>query len=363
MNHNNFNLDNIINSFVISNSQITSKYFQFTEKVADILIQNKENETLSRLLTQVETVTSLYLDSQQQLVKFLKNFDDAEPTNFKENNLLLESVENNKSNSDHYEYTNKKNASLTTSISNEDWLKIKIAEITGYPNDKVNLNKSFNELGMDSINIFDLIDECTKKFSELESKKAELLLINSPNQLLEIINTCLKTINNDQDVVIWITQQIAAISGFSKEQINLMTPYSQLGLDSIALFDLIDNIKKKWPATLKVTKKLLEAQTPEQTIHVIKASIDISENTLTEKVGSIFNKHLLQLLPELSKGYENNKLFTELGIDGFKRKILWESISKEIPECAFLGEALIATRTPDEAIKLIVEFLPSKRKF
>lgn len=358
MSYKNSRLEGVIDSFVTSNSQITSKYFQFTEKVADLLVQYKENDELSRLLSQVENVTLHYLDSQQQLVAVLKNLNNPSMPNLFDNQVPFGMFDEHKNALNLVLSEEKSKKQQTTLVlSNEHWLKAEIAETTGYALENVDLNKSFIELGMDSINLLDLVDNCIKKFNQLHSKKAELVACTSPCQFLKIIDNEFSVENKYNSVADWVTDQLVAISGYEKNQIDIHVPYQQLGIDSIALFDLIDNIKKKWSVSASEIESLVEAQTPKDTIEIINRLETSNDKSLEEKIWGIFNNHLFQLSPDLDKNYEVNQRFSDLGVNGFKRQALWENIAIDLPECAFLGEALIATRTPAESINLLLQFM------
>jgi len=66
----------------------------------------------------------------------------------------------------------------------------------------------------------------------------------------------------------------------------------------------------------------------------------------------LFNA-LSPLVSDAPQPLDVNTAFTDLGLNGFDRQALCQSMAQECPVSEFAGEALMSRRTPEDALALL----------
>jgi hypothetical protein len=165
----------------------------------------------------------------------------------------------------------------------------------------------------------------------------------------------------------WVLEQLATITGFTVDQIDQQQSYESLGLDSLVQLDFQEAIVALWPALKANSTELVNAKFPQETIALIKAALASPESTsvipgeaqptsttaLQAPIGNLLLSALSPLIPDAVTSIDIETPFAQLGLSGFARETLCQSMAQQCPVSEFAGEALMSRRTPQDAMSLL----------
>jgi len=353
-------LNDVVQEFIVSNGKIAHSYFSLSEKIIDSLCESNiaKESILLRLLEQAESVTAHYFNAHQQVLEGVYAHGLEAPVN--KSLPALEPVQANP-----VILASAHVAEQTPALSYEQWLRAEISSVTGFNPEHINFDHSFESLGIDSLGRIDIFESLAQHFPEKKELTSLLFDTPTPSALLARLEA------NPQvpavDIEAWVFEQLANITGFAVEQIDRKQSYESLGLDSLLQLDFLESIVALWPPLKAHGTALANAKFAQETIALIKAALANPESTLatpgevqspatTDSQGptsSVLFNALSPLIPDAPESIDIEAPFAQLGLNGFAREALCQSMAQQCPASEFAGEALMSRRTPQEALSLL----------
>ncbi|WP_339431102.1 acyl carrier protein [Pseudomonas sp. EA_65y_Pfl2_P78] len=353
-------LNDVVQEFIVSNGKIAHSYFSLSEKIIDSLCDsNIEKESiLMRLLEQAETVTAHYFNAHQQVLEGVYANGVETPVN--RSLPALEPVHANP-----VVLASATVADQTPALSYAQWLRAEISSVTGFKKEQIDFDQSFESLGIDSLGLVDIFESLAQHFPEKKELTSLLFDAPSPTVLLARLEA------NPQAPVVnietWVLEQLANITGFTADQIDQKQSYESLGLDSLVQLDFQEAIVALWPSLKANSTELVNAKCPQETIVLIKAALAIPESTSgipsqtqpsstpapQEPLSNLLLNALSPLIPDAPQPIDIETPFAQLGLIGFARETLCQSMAQQCPVSEFAGEALMSRRTPQDAVSLL----------
>jgi hypothetical protein len=122
-----------------------------------------------------------------------------------------------------------------------------------------------------------------------------------------------------------------------------------------------------WPQLKANSTELANAKYPQATIALIKAALAAPESTSTHatdvqspattdaqgQVSNLLFNSLSPLIPDAPQSIDIETPFAQLGLNGFAREALCQSMAQQCSASEFAGEALMSRRTPQDALSLL----------
>jgi len=353
-------LNDVVQEFIVSNGKIAHSYFSLSEKIIDSLCESNiaKESILMRVLEQAESVTAHYFNAHQQVLEGVYAHGLEAPVN--RSLPVLEPLQSNSA-----ILASAPIAEHPPTLSYGQWLRAEISSVTGFNKEHIDFDQSFESLGIDSLGLVDIFESLAQHFPEKKDLTSFLFDAPTPTALLARLEA------NPQsptvDVEAWVFEQLAHITGFAVEQIDRKQSYESLGLDSLVQLDFLESIVALWPSLKANSTELANAKFPQDTIALIQAALASPESTsaipcevqspaTTDAQGQM--NHLLidalsPLIPNTPESIDIEAPFTQLGLNGFAREALCQSMAQQCSASEFAGEALMSRRTPQEALSLL----------
>ena len=355
-------LNDIVQEFIVSNGRIAHSYFSLSEKIIDSLCESNvaKEAILLRLLEQAETVTAHYFNAHQQVLEGVyANGTEAavnqsvpvlEPVHLNPTILapapVVEAVEE------------------TDALSYGQWLRAEISTVTGFQAQQIDFDQSFESLGIDSLGLVDIFESLAQHFPEKKDLTSQLFDAPTPTALLARLEADPQA--PTVDVQAWVLDQLAAITGFTVEQIDPSQSYESLGLDSLVQLDFLESVVAMWPQLKAHSSELANAKLPQATIALIQAALAdptpqaapgvepsaATTDTQGREENLLLNA-LSPLIPDAAQSIDIQTPFAQLGLNGFAREALCQSMAQQCSASEFAGEALMSRRTPQDALSLL----------
>ncbi|MGE8176991.1 phosphopantetheine-binding protein [Pseudomonas fluorescens] len=357
-----FELNDVVQEFIVSNGKIAHSYFSLSEKIIDSLCEsNIEKEPiLMRLLEQAETVTAHYFNAHQQVLEGVYAHGIEAPVN--KSLPVLEPVH---SNSNSAMLASAPVAEQTPALTYGQWLRAEISSVTGFKKEQIDFDQSFESLGIDSLGLVDIFESLAQHFPEKKELTSQLFNAPSPTALLARLEADPQA--PAVDVEAWVLEQLANITGFTVDQIDQKQSYESLGLDSLVQLDFLESVVALWPQLKANSTELVNAKFPQDTIALIKAALAAPDSTSVapceaqspastgsqDPVGNLLFNSLSPLIPDAPKSIDIETPFAQLGLNGFARETLCQSMAQQCSASEFAGEALMSRRTPQDALSLL----------
>lgn len=353
-------LNDVVQEFIVSNGKIANSYFSLSEKIIDSLCESNiaKESILMRLLEHAESVTAHYFNAHQQVLEGVYAHGLEAPVN--KSVPVLEPVH-----SDPVILAPAPAVEQTPSLSYGQWLRAEISSITGFKKEQIDFDQSFESLGIDSLGLVDIFESLAQHFPE--KKELTSLLFNAPTPTALLARLEAEPQAPGVDVQAWVLEQLAAITGFTVDQIDRKQSYESLGLDSLVQLDFLESVVALWPQLKAHSTELANAKFPQETIALIEAALSNPESTsatpaqvhspaTTASQGPIsdllFNA-LSPLIPDAAQSIDIETPFAQLGLNGFAREALCQSMAQQCSASEFAGEALMSRRTPQDALSLL----------
>ncbi len=353
-------LNDVVQEFIVSNGKIAHSYFSLSEKIIDSLCESNtaKESILLRVLEQAESVTAHYFNAHQQVLEGVYAHGLEAPVN--KSLPVLEPVHSNSA-----VLASAPVAEQAPTLSYGQWLRAEISSVTGFNKEHIDFDQSFESLGIDSLGLVDIFESLAQHFPEKKDLTSQLFDAPTPTALLARLEA------NPQapavDVEAWVFEQLANITGFAVEQIDRQQSYESLGLDSLLQLDFLESVVALWPQLKANSTELANAKFPRETIALINATLANPEPTSatpcevqspapTDAQGQ--TSHLLfdalsPLIPDAPASIDIETPFAQLGLNGFAREALCQSMAQQCPASEFAGEALMSRRTPQDALALL----------
>ncbi|RON14937.1 acyl carrier protein [Pseudomonas frederiksbergensis] len=355
-----FQLNDVVQEFIVSNGKIAHSYFSLSEKIIDSLCESNiaKESILMRLLEQAESVTAHYFNAHQQVLEGVYAHGIEAPVN--KNLSVLEPVHTNS-----VIQTSAPVAEQTPAFSYGQWLRAEISTVTGFKQEQIDFDQSFESLGIDSLGLVDIFESLAQHFPEKKELTSLLFDAPTPTALLARLEA------NPQapavDIEAWVLEQLANITGFTVDQIDQKQSYESLGLDSLVQLDFLESVVALWPQLKANSTELANAKFPQATIALIKAALATSESTSTSssevqspastdtqgQISNLLFNSLSPLVPDAPQSIDIETPFAQLGLNGFAREALCQSMAQQCSASEFAGEALMSRRTPQDALSLL----------
>ncbi|MCU1748045.1 acyl carrier protein [Pseudomonas sp. 6D_7.1_Bac1] len=355
-----FELNDVVQEFIVSNGKIANSYFTLSEKIIDSLCESNiaKESILMRLLEQAESVTAHYFNAHQQVLEGV--YSRGVEASVNKSLPVLEPVHSSAA-----MLASAPVAEQTPALSYGQWLRAEISSVTGFKKEEIDFDQSFESLGIDSLGLVDIFESLAQHFPEKKELTSLLFDAPSPTALLARLEA------NPQapalDVEAWVLEQLANITGFTADQIDQKQSYESLGLDSLVQLDFLESVVALWPQLKANSTELVNAKFPQETIALIKAALAAPESTSTapsevqslastgdqEQISHLLFNSLSPLIPDAPTSIDIETPFAKLGLNGFARETLCQSMAQQCPASEFAGEALMSRRTPQEALSLL----------
>ncbi|MFQ6556307.1 acyl carrier protein [Pseudomonas sp. Lb2C1-1] len=355
-------LNDVVQEFIVSNGRIAHSYFSLSEKIIDSLCESNiaKESILLRLLEQAETVTAHYFNAHQQVLEGVyangieapinKSAPALEPAHSNPTILapapVVEAVEQ------------------PTALNYGQWLRAEISSVTGFQAQQIDFDQSFESLGIDSLGLVDIFESLAQHFPEKKDLTSQLFDAPTPTALLARLEADPQA--PSVDVHAWVFDQLATITGFTVEQIDPTQSYESLGLDSLVQLDFLESVVAMWPQLKAHSSELANAKFPMATIALIQAALadpqpqaapaDEPSPATTDIQGQEENlllNALSPLIPDTAQSIDIQTPFAQLGLNGFAREALCQSMAQQCSASEFAGEALMSRRTPQDALSLL----------
>lgn len=353
-------LNDVVQEFIVSNGKIAHSYFSLSEKIIDSLCDsNIEKESiLMRVLEQAETVTAHYFNAHQKVLEGV--YANGVEITVNRSLPVLEPVHSNP-----VVLASAPVAQQAPALSYGQWLRAEISSVTGFKNEQIDFDQSFESLGIDSLGLVDIFESLAQHFPEKKELTSSFFDAPSPTVLLARLEA------NPQapavEIEAWVLEQLANITGFTVDQIDQKQSYESLGLDSLVQLDFQEAIVALWPQLKTNSTELVNAKFPQETIALIKAALATPESTSVtpretqptsttapqEQISNLLLNTLSPLIPDAPKSIDIETPFAQLGLSGFARETLCQSMAQQCPVSEFAGEALMSRRTPQDAMSLL----------
>lgn len=355
-----FQLNDVVQEFIVSNGKIAHSYFSLSEKIIDSLCESNiaKESILMRLLEQAESVTAHYFNAHQQVLEGVYAHGIEDPVN--KSLAALEPVHSNSA-----ILASTPVAEQMPALSYGQWLRAEISSVTGFNKEHIDFDQSFESLGIDSLGLVDIFESLAQHFPEKKALTSLLFDAPTPTALLARLEA------NPQmpamDIEAWVLEQLATITGFTVDQIDQKQSYESLGLDSLVQLDFLESVVALWPQLKANSTELVNAKCAQETIALIKTALASPEATsatpsevqspaTTDAQGQISNlllNSLSPLIPDAPQSIDIETPFTQLGLNGFAREALCQSMAQQCSASEFAGEALMSRRTPQDALSLL----------
>lgn len=347
-------LNDVVQEFIVSNGKIAHSYFSLSEKIIDSLCESNiaKESILMRLLEQAESVTAHYFNAHQQVLEGV--YAHGVETPVSRGVAVLEPVH-----SDAPVLAAAPIIEQAPELDYARWLRAEISSVTGFKPEQIDFDQSFESLGIDSLGLVDLFESLGQHFPEKKALSSELFDAPTPTVLLARLEADPQA--PGVDVQAWVLEQLAAITGFTVEQIDPSQSYESLGLDSLVQLDFLESAVALWPQLKANGTELANAKYPQATIDLINgvlANREIpGEEQSAVKDAPQPNTHRLidalsPLVPDAAS-IDIQLPFAQLGLNGFARETLCQSMAQRCATSEFAGEALMSRRTPQDAMSLL----------
>ncbi|MFV9064804.1 acyl carrier protein [Serratia fonticola] len=331
----------VMQEFISANSKITQSYFAFSDKVLGLVSHSShQQQILLQLLTQTESVTQKFLQAHQQLLiegglqSEIHALPVVEAISPPDGDLSLE-------------------RSSDKAANVEQWLREKLAQMTGFAVSGIDFALEFDQLGLDSLSRQDLQEELVQSFPQFAANTS-LFEVNTPAQLLASLSP--QPVSNN-DPVFFAAEQavldiIARLTGFAPQSIDLSLPFDDLGLDSLGRLDVFETLQHRYPEVKPHTQWLTNLSTPREVITLLEQKLSDGQ---VETCAPGLEVSLTQLLKKFGSGNDisNETPFTHYLADGFTRGAVWETLAPQYSACQFANEALMSRRNAREALDLL----------
>jgi acyl carrier protein len=355
-----FQLNDVVQEFIVSNGKIANSYFSLSEKIIDSLCESNiaKESILMRLLEQAESVTAHYFNAHQQVLEGVYANGIEAPVN--KNLAVLEPVHSNP-----VILESTPVAEQTPALNYGQWLRAEISTVTGFKKEQIDFDQSFESLGIDSLGMVDIFESLAQHFPEKKELTSQLFDAPTPTALLARLEADPQA--PAVDVEAWVLEQLANITGFTVDQIDQKQSYESLGLDSLVQLDFLESVVALWPQLKANSTELANAKYPQATIALIKAALAAPESTSTPatevqapattdaqgQASNLLFNSLSPLIPDAPQSIDIETPFAQLGLNGFAREALCQSMAQQCSASEFAGEALMSRRTPQDALSLL----------
>ncbi|UQI28880.1 phosphopantetheine-binding protein [Pseudomonas bijieensis] len=355
-------LNDVVQEFIVSNGRIAHSYFSLSEKIIDSLCESNiaKESILLRLLEQAETVTAHYFNAHQQVLEGVyangieapvsKSIAALEPVH--SNPTILAPTPVVEAEAEAVEQA--------AALSYGQWLRAEISSVTGFQAQQIDFDQSFESLGIDSLGLVDIFESLAQHFPEKKDLTSQLFDAPTPTALLARLEADPQA--PAVDVQTWVIDQLATITGFTAEQIDPTQSYESLGLDSLVQLDFLEAAVAMWPQLKAHSSELANAKFPQATIALIQAALadpqpqaapsPAATDTQGQEENLLLNA-LSPLIPETAQSIDLQTPFAQLGLNGFAREALCQSMAQQCSASEFAGEALMSRRTPEDALSLL----------
>ena len=351
-------LNDVVQEFIVSNGKIAHSYFSLSEKIIDSLCESNiaKESILMRLLEQAETVTAHYFNAHQQVLEGVYAHGVQAPAN--DNVAALEPVISQPS-----VLAPAPVAEQLPALTFAQWLRTEISTVTGFKSEQIDFDQSFESLGIDSLGLVDIFESLAQHFPEKKDLTSQLFDAPTPTALLARLEA------NPQapamDVQAWVLDQLAGITGFTVDQLDRQQSYESLGMDSLVQLDFLESVVALWPQLKARSSELANAKCAQQTIALIEDALanDAPRSAADEpathtaeastQIGEVLLGALSPLVADAPSALDVETPFAQLGLNGFDREALCQSMAQRCPDSEFAGEALMSRRTPQDALSLL----------
>ncbi|WP_207283035.1 acyl carrier protein [Pseudomonas sp. FW300-N2F2] len=355
-------LNDVVQEFIVSNGRIAHSYFSLSEKIIESLCESNiaKEAILLRVLEQAESVTAHYFNAHQQVLEGV--YAHGIETSVNQNVAVLEPVHSNPTILAPVPAA--ETVEQATALSYGQWLRSEIGTVTGFQAQQIDFDQSFESLGIDSLGLVDIFESLAQHFPEKKALTSQLFDAPTPTALLARLEADPQA--PALDVQGWVLDQLAAITGFTVEQIDPTQSYENLGLDSLVQLDFLESVVALWPQLKAHSSELANARFPQATIALIQAALadpqpqatpcetpsPAATNTQGQEENLLFNA-LSPLIPDAAQAIDIQTPFAQLGLNGFAREALCQSMAQQCSASEFAGEALMSRRTPQDALSLL----------
>lgn len=355
-------LNDVVQEFIVSNGRIAHSYFSLSEKIIESLCESNiaKEAILLRVLEQAESVTAHYFNAHQQVLEGVYAHGIAAPVS--QNVAVLEPVHSNPTILAPVPAA--ETVEQATALSYGQWLRSEIGTVTGFQAQQIDFDQSFESLGIDSLGLVDIFESLAQHFPEKKALTSQLFDAPTPTALLARLEADPQA--PAVDVQGWVLDQLAAITGFTVEQIDPTQSYENLGLDSLVQLDFLESVVALWPQLKAHSSELANAKFPQATIALIQAALadpqpqatpcetpsPAATNTQGQEENLLLNA-LSPLIPDAAQAIDIQTPFAQLGLNGFARETLCQSMAQQCSASEFAGEALMSRRTPQDALSLL----------
>ncbi|MDO7895948.1 acyl carrier protein [Pseudomonas citrulli] len=352
-------LNDVVQEFIVSNGKIAHSYFSLSEKIIDSLCESNiaKESILMRLLEQAESVTAHYFSAHKQVIEGVYAQGLEAPVN--KAVPVLETV--------HSSAPILAAAPVVEAppvLDYAQWLRAEISSATGFKQEQIDFDQSFESLGIDSLGLVDIFESLAQHFPEKKAQTSQLFDAPTPTALLARLEADPQA--PAVDVQAWVLEQLATITGFTVEQIDLSQSYEGLGLDSLVQLDFLESAVAVWPQLKARSSELANAKYPQATIALIEAALaSAAPEAAPEPAPALATPdtpapehHLLldslsPLVADTTQTIDVQTPFAQLGLNGFSREALCQSMAQHCASSEFAGEALMSRRTPQDALSLL----------
>ncbi|NUT82928.1 acyl carrier protein [Pseudomonas brassicacearum] len=355
-------LNDVVQEFIVSNGRIAHSYFSLSEKIIDSLCESNiaKESILLRLLEQSETVTAHYFNAHQQVLEGIYANGIEAPVN--ESAPALEPAHSNPTIPAPTPVAEA--VEQTAALSYGQWLRAEISTVTGFQAQQIDFDQSFESLGIDSLGLVDIFESLAQHFPEKKDLTSQLFDAPTPTALLARLEADPQA--PAVDVQAWVLEQLATITGFTVEQIDPTQSYESLGLDSLVQLDFLESAVALWPQLKAQGTELANAKFPQATIALIQAALadpkpqaasgdepSPATTDIQEQEENLLLNALSPLIPDTAQSIDIQTPFAQLGLNGFARETLCQSMAQQCSASEFAGEALMSRRTPQDALSLL----------
>lgn len=355
-------LNDVVQEFIVSNGRIAHSYFSLSEKIIESLCESNiaKEAILLRVLEQAESVTAHYFNAHQQVLEGV--YAHGIETSVSQNVAVLEPVHSSPTIVAPMPAT--ETIEPAAALSYGQWLRAEISTVTGFQAQQIDFDQSFESLGIDSLGLVDIFESLAQHFPEKKALTSQLFDAPTPTALLARLEADPQA--PAVDVHGWVLDQLAAITGFTVEQIDPTHSYESLGLDSLVQLDFLESVVARWPQLKAHSSELANAKFPQATVALIQAALagpqsqeapcEAPSPATTDTQGQEENlllSALSPLIPDAAQAIDIQTPFAQLGLNGFAREALCQSMAQQCPASEFAGEALMSRRTPQDALSLL----------
>ncbi|MET3457260.1 acyl carrier protein [Pseudomonas kilonensis] len=351
-------LNDVVQEFIVSNGRIAHSYFSLSEKIIESLCESNiaKEAILLRVLEQAETVTAHYFNAHQQVLEGV--YAHGIETSVSQNVSVLAPVHSNPTILAPVPAA--ETVEQATALSYGQWLRSEISSVTGFQAQQIDFDQSFESLGIDSLGLVDIFESLAQHFPEKKALTSQLFDAPTPTALLARLEADPQA--PAVDVQGWVLDQLAAITGFTVEQIDPTQSYESLGLDSLVQLDFLESVVALWPQLKAHSSELANAKFPQATIALIQAALAAPQAQAApspvatapqEQEENLLLNALSPLIPDAAQSIDIQTPFAQLGLNGFAREALCQSMAQQCSASEFAGEALMSRRTPQDALALL----------